>query len=46
MRDYLNANIRGFGIGTNITNKNMIENNDWPAIRKLAESYTAVIQNG
>lgn len=46
MHDYLNANVSGFGIGTNITNKKMIENNDWPAIRKLAESYTAVIKNG
>ncbi|MBQ3529983.1 MAG: bifunctional 4-hydroxy-2-oxoglutarate aldolase/2-dehydro-3-deoxy-phosphogluconate aldolase [Oscillospiraceae bacterium] len=46
MHDYLNANISGFGIGANITNKQMIENNDWPAIRKLAESYTAVIKNG
>ena len=46
MQDYLTANICGFGIGSNITNKKMIENNDWPAIRKLAESYTAVIKNG
>lgn len=46
MEGYLNSNIVGFGIGSNIIDKKLIEANDWAAITKLAQSYTAVIKNG
>ena len=45
MKGYLNSNISGFGIGSNIINKSMIENNAWTAITKLAQSYTMVIED-
>jgi 2-dehydro-3-deoxyphosphogluconate aldolase/(4S)-4-hydroxy-2-oxoglutarate aldolase len=40
MADYLKVGICGFGIGTNITNKKMIEEGDFVGIRLLAEKYT------
>lgn len=46
MDAYRRAGVRGFGIGSNITDKTMIANNDWRGIRALAATYTAVIQNG
>ena len=45
MTDYLKIGACGFGIGTNITDKKMIENNDWNGITELARKYTAVIKN-
>ena len=46
MKGYLNSCISGFGIGSNMINKTLIENDDWAAITKLAQSYTAVIKDG
>ena len=46
MKVYLNSNISGFGIGSNMINKTLIENDDWAAITRLAQSYTAVIKDG
>ena len=46
MKDYLDSNISGFGIGSNIINKTLIENDDWAALTKLAQSYVTVIKNG
>lgn len=46
MEGYLKSNISGFGIGSNIIDKKLIEANDWAAITKLAQSYTEVIKNG
>jgi len=43
MTDYLKAGVCGFGIGSNINDKKMIENNDWEGIAELAEKYTVVI---
>ena len=41
MADYLKVGISGFGIGSNITDKKMIANEDWAGITKLAEVYVA-----
>ena len=40
IKEYLNAGISGFGIGTNIVNKKMIENNEFDKICELAKTYT------
>lgn len=39
MKDYLEAGVDGFGIGSNIVNKKMIEAKDWKGITALAEEY-------
>ncbi|MBQ7399785.1 MAG: bifunctional 4-hydroxy-2-oxoglutarate aldolase/2-dehydro-3-deoxy-phosphogluconate aldolase [Clostridia bacterium] len=44
MSDYLKAGISGFGIGSNIVNKKMIDNNDFAEICELAKEYTKVIK--
>ena len=41
MADYLKVGISGFGIGSNITDKKMIANEDWAGITKIAEVYVA-----
>ena len=46
LQAYLRAGVRGFGISSSLTDKTMIANEDWDGITRLAESYTAVIQNG
>lgn len=43
MASYLAAGVSGFGVGSNITNKKLIEANDWQGITKLAEKYVKVI---
>ena len=43
MADYLNAGISGFGVGSNITKKEYIENNDFEKICELSQKYTKVI---
>ena len=44
MNDYLKAGVCGFGIGSNIVDKKLIEKNDFKAITSLAEKYTQVIK--
>ncbi len=44
MNDYLKAGVCGFGIGSNITNKKMIKENNWDKISKLAEKYVSVVK--
>ncbi|MBR3715827.1 MAG: bifunctional 4-hydroxy-2-oxoglutarate aldolase/2-dehydro-3-deoxy-phosphogluconate aldolase [Clostridia bacterium] len=44
MKDYLDAGVSGFGIGSNIVNKKLIRSGDFDAICALAEKYTAVIK--
>jgi len=44
MKEYLDAGVSGFGIGSNIVNKKLIENGDFAAIRALAEKYTTVVK--
>ncbi len=39
MFEYLKAGACGFGIGSNIINKEMLDNNDFEGITKLAEEY-------
>lgn len=39
MAEYRRAGVRGFGVGSNIINKKMLESNDWDGIRRLAEAY-------
>lgn len=45
MAEYLKAGVCGFGIGTNITDKKMLAENDFEGITKLAEKYVAVVKN-
>ena len=44
MAEYLKAGISGFGIGSNIVDKKLIEKNDFDKITKLAEEYVKVIK--
>lgn len=44
MKEYLNAGCVGFGIGTNIVNKEMIKNNDFDGITELAKAYVNEIK--
>lgn len=46
MSEYLNAGVCGFGIGSSLTDKKMIEACDWDGITALAEKYVAVMNNG
>ena len=44
MSDYIDAGICGFGIGSNIVNKKMIEEENFEEITNIAKKYTAVIK--
>ena len=46
MSEYLAAGASGFGIGGNIIDKNMIENNDFGGITELAKRYVAAARGG
>lgn len=46
MQEYLDAGVSGFGIGSNITNKKMIDNNDWAGLTALAKKYVEVVCHG
>ena len=46
MKEYMDAGVSGFGIGSNITNKKMIEQSDWAGITALAKKYVEVICHG
>lgn len=39
MAEYIKAGVSGFGVGSNIVNKKMLENNDYDAITELAKKY-------
>ncbi len=43
--EYKRAGVSGFGIGSNITDKKLIENGDWKAITELASKYTKAIKD-
>lgn len=45
MADYLKAGVCGFGIGSNIINKKMLDANDYEGLSKLAEKYVKAINN-
>ncbi len=42
--DYLKIGLSGLGIGSNIIDKKMIENNDWNGITALAKKYVSAIK--
>lgn len=44
MEEYLKAGVSGFGIGSNIVDKKLIQNNDFSKICQLAKKYTKVIK--
>lgn len=44
MADYLKVGISGFGIGSNIVNKKMIENKDFAGITELCKKYVEVVK--
>jgi 2-dehydro-3-deoxyphosphogluconate aldolase/(4S)-4-hydroxy-2-oxoglutarate aldolase len=44
INEYLSAGVSGFGIGTNITDKEMIKNNDFEGITKLAKKYVEAVK--
>lgn len=44
MPDYLKAGASGFGIGTNIVDKKLLEAEDYAGITKLAEKYVEVVK--
>lgn len=44
MRDYLGAGVCGFGIGSNIIDKKLIEAEDYAGITELAKKYTEAIK--
>jgi len=43
MADYLKAGVCGFGIGSNVVNKKLIDAGDYVSITELAKKYTEVI---
>lgn len=43
MSDYLKAGVCGFGIGSNIVDKKLIDANDYPAITALAKKYVEAV---
>ncbi len=44
MADYLKAGVCGFGVGSNIVNKKMVDAGNYATITELAKKYTKVIE--
>ena len=44
IKSYLKAGACGFGIGSNIVDKKLIDNNDFKGITELAKRYVAAVQ--
>lgn len=44
MNDYINAGVYGFGIGSNIIDKNLINQNNYAGLTELAKKYVSVIK--
>lgn len=44
IKDYLSAGVCGFGIGTNIVNKEMLNNNNFEGIADLARKYMEAVK--
>ena len=42
--DYLKAGVDGFGLGSNIVDKKMINAGDWNGITELAKCYVALVK--
>ncbi len=46
MNEYLDTGITGFGIGTNIANKELLSNNDYEGLESLAREYVSIAKSG
>ena len=44
MQDYLKAGVSGFGVGSNIIDKKMLDAEDWSGITALAKKYVSVLK--
>ena len=44
IKDYLSCGVCGFGMGSNIIDKNMVKNNDFAAIEELAKKYKEAVK--
>lgn len=44
MKEYLDAGIKGFGVGSNIVNKKMISANEFEKITELAKKYVEAVK--
>lgn len=44
IQNYISAGVCGFGIGTNIINKDMVKNNDFEGITTLAKKYVEAVK--
>ena len=44
INDFYNAGVCGFGIGSNILDKKMIENNDYEGLKELAKKYVSEVE--
>ena len=44
MVEYLKAGINGFGLGSNIVDKKLVDNGDFEAITELAKKYVSIIK--
>ena len=44
MNDYLKAGVSGFGVGSNIIDKKMLDENNWTGITNLARKYVSVLK--
>jgi 2-keto-3-deoxy-6-phosphogluconate aldolase len=44
MAEYLKAGVLGFGVGSNIIDKKLLESNDYKGISELAKKYTEVLK--
>ena len=45
MSEYLRAGVLGFGIGSKLTDRKLIENNDWKGITALAKAFVTAAHN-
>lgn len=45
MKEYIAAGVCGFGIGSNIVDKNLVENNDYDKITELSKKYTMIVKS-
>ncbi len=43
--EYLKAGIFGFGIGSNIVDLNLVQNNDFYSITQMAKNYSGLVKN-
>lgn len=44
MQSYLKVGVSGFGVGSNIIDKKMLQSNDWDGISHLAKKYVSLLQ--